>query len=189
MNTSEVKDLIAHNRMKEAIKATQELTKESELKNDADSISSTYFELERLIIRRLISFREERLERASITDRIQHLLDLHDLYYFKELKNTTQQLLGEISNQHDFSKETHDDLVQLANESKDFDQLTSKDQVKKEKLTGFKAFLEKFKDPNSTYSKSIESVKNGISIVRKMARTYNNIAQWVGMPQVPNVFT
>ena len=49
-------------------------------------------------------------------------------------------------------------------------------------------FLEKLSDPNSDYTKVITGTQKGIELAQKVGRTYNKFAQWLAMPQVPDLF-
>ena len=49
-------------------------------------------------------------------------------------------------------------------------------------------FLENVNNAESTISRAIKQTKNGIDIVQKVARHYNSIAEWCGLPTIPQVF-
>ena len=49
-------------------------------------------------------------------------------------------------------------------------------------------FLDKLSDPNSDYNKVIIGTQKGIELAQKVGRTYNKFAQWLAMPQVPDLF-
>ena len=48
-------------------------------------------------------------------------------------------------------------------------------------------FLDKLGDPNSDYNKVITGTQKGIEYAQKVGRTYNKFAQWLAMPQVPDL--
>jgi len=48
-------------------------------------------------------------------------------------------------------------------------------------------FLDKLSDPNSEYSKVITGTQKGIDLIQKVGRTYNKFAQWLAMPQIPDL--
>jgi internalin A len=48
--------------------------------------------------------------------------------------------------------------------------------------------LDKLSDPNSDYNKVIIGTQKGIELAQKVGRTYNKFAQWLSMPQVPDLF-
>jgi internalin A len=49
-------------------------------------------------------------------------------------------------------------------------------------------FLDKLSDPNSDYNRIITGTQKGIELAQKVGRTYNKFAQWLAMPQVPDLF-
>ena len=49
-------------------------------------------------------------------------------------------------------------------------------------------FLEKVADENSSFHKVIKKAKNGIELAQKVGKTYNKLAQWLALPQVPDLF-
>ena len=49
-------------------------------------------------------------------------------------------------------------------------------------------FLEKLDDKNSDYHKIISGTKEGIILAQKVGKTYNGFAQWLALPQVPDLF-
>jgi hypothetical protein len=63
--------------------------------------------------------------------------------------------------------------------------------TEKEKLTGplnnLRIFLKKLGDEKSDYSKILKGAKKGVDMFKKVGRTYNKVAQWLALPQVPDV--
>ena len=51
-----------------------------------------------------------------------------------------------------------------------------------------KRIVEELEDENSMLNKTVRGIKNGISIAQDIAKGYNEIAQWCGLPQVPKPF-
>jgi hypothetical protein len=49
-------------------------------------------------------------------------------------------------------------------------------------------FLQKLEDKNSKYHKIISGTKKGIELAQKLGKTYNKFAQWLALPQVPDLF-
>jgi hypothetical protein len=49
-------------------------------------------------------------------------------------------------------------------------------------------FLKELEDKNSKYHKSISGTKKGIDMAQKLGKTYNKFAQWLALPQVPDLF-
>ncbi|AKB37101.1 Leucine-rich repeat containing protein [Methanosarcina siciliae C2J] len=55
-------------------------------------------------------------------------------------------------------------------------------------LNKLNRFLTKLSDPDSDYNKVITGTQKGIEQAQKLGRTYNKFAQWLAMPQVPDLF-
>jgi hypothetical protein len=55
-------------------------------------------------------------------------------------------------------------------------------------LNNLRIFLKKLGDDKSDYSKILRGAKKGVETLQKAGRTYNKVAQWLALPQVPNVF-
>jgi UDP-N-acetylglucosamine 1-carboxyvinyltransferase len=49
-------------------------------------------------------------------------------------------------------------------------------------------FILEAKDKNSNLGRTLISMKDGLILLQKIAKRYNKIAQWFGMPQVPDAF-
>lgn len=48
--------------------------------------------------------------------------------------------------------------------------------------------LEKFNDSNSDMNKILKQSKEGVKKIQKLAKVYNKFAQWLALPQVPDIF-
>jgi hypothetical protein len=62
---------------------------------------------------------------------------------------------------------------------------------KKELVKPFKKvgrFLEKLGDEKSNFNNVLKGTKKGIELAQKVGKTYNKFAQWLALPQVPEVF-
>lgn len=55
-------------------------------------------------------------------------------------------------------------------------------------LNKLSRFLVKLSDPDSNYNKVIKGTEKGIELAQKLGKTYNKFAQWLAMPQVPDLF-
>jgi small GTP-binding protein len=55
-------------------------------------------------------------------------------------------------------------------------------------LSKLSRFLIKLSDPESEYNKIIKGTQKGVEHAHKLGRTYNKFAQWLAMPQVPDLF-
>lgn len=69
------------------------------------------------------------------------------------------------------------------------EQLTDKEEVKKKGvLNKIKRVLDACEDENSKLHKTIKGINSGVGIAQDIAKGYNDIAQWIGLPQVPKPF-
>ena len=55
-------------------------------------------------------------------------------------------------------------------------------------LNRIKRMLDELGEEDSALNKAIKGVKHGVSIAQDVGKMYNRVAQWVGAPQVPDVF-
>lgn len=55
-------------------------------------------------------------------------------------------------------------------------------------LNKLNRFLVKLSDSDSNYNKVIKGTEKGLEYAQKLGRTYNKFAQWLAMPQVPELF-
>lgn len=65
---------------------------------------------------------------------------------------------------------------------------TPEDVKKKGIVNKLKRIVDEFADENSNLHKTVKGIKTGIGIAKDIAKGYNEIAQWVGFPQVPEPF-
>ena len=105
------------------------------------------------------------------------------------LKEGFDELKSYLSEQDDeASKEAIKNIDDL---STDIDQLENA--TDKSKLPGIlgriQDFFKRLEDGNDTVTKAISVTKHGIKTIKKIAKNYNNIAQWIGLPMVPPLFT
>jgi len=49
-------------------------------------------------------------------------------------------------------------------------------------------FMQELDDENSKFNKVVKGTKKGIELGQKLGNTYNKFAQWLAMPQVPDLF-
>jgi len=65
----------------------------------------------------------------------------------------------------------------------------SPEEVKKSGIKGkLQRLMNDLEDENSKLHKTVKGIKNGVSVAQDIAKRYNDIAQWVGWPQVPQPF-
>ncbi len=55
-------------------------------------------------------------------------------------------------------------------------------------MNKLRRFLEKVADEKSDYNKAIKGVTKGVEIAQNVGKTYNNFAEWLVLPQIPDLF-
>lgn len=107
----------------------------------------------------------------------------HDISYAIGTINEIKDLLPSASPELLVLNDLEGALVSIEKEE-------NPDVVKKSSaMSKFKKFLDKVKDGNEDIKKVMETSANTVDIFRDLAGKYNKIAEWCGLPQVPNVFT
>ncbi|MFA5072347.1 MAG: leucine-rich repeat domain-containing protein [Nitrospirota bacterium] len=66
----------------------------------------------------------------------------------------------------------------------DDNQITDIDKTPFKRL---KRILDEINDPDSTLNRIISASKKGVDATKKLARTYNKFAEWLGLPTIPRV--
>jgi GTPase SAR1 family protein len=98
--------------------------------------------------------------------------------------NELAQLLAEGNH-----KEEAKELQNAAKTLELAEQCKTPEEVKKKGIAGrLKRVAEELADENSKLHKSVKGIKSAVSIAQEIAKGYNDIAQWVGWPQVPKPF-
>jgi hypothetical protein len=65
----------------------------------------------------------------------------------------------------------------------------NKDEVKKKGIANrIKRIIDEFSDEKSTLNKAVTGLKNGISFAQDIGKGYNDVAQWLRLPQIPRPF-
>ena len=96
--------------------------------------------------------------------------------------NDLAQLLMENGNKEE-AQELHKTAELLQTEEG-----SPKEEIKRKGVFNrVKRIIEELGDENSKLHNSIEGLKYGIRIAQDIGQTYNNIAQWAGLPQVPQI--
>ncbi|MCX6583224.1 MAG: AAA family ATPase [Candidatus Aminicenantes bacterium] len=82
------------------------------------------------------------------------------------------------------------ELAGLAKIEDGLDELTLEAEKKElaKPLNKLGRFLEKIGENDSRLNKILEGTKKGMYLARKLGRTYNKFAQWLALPQVPDIF-
>jgi len=129
------------------------------------------------------------ITRAGITKRILLFLSEYELVCITDLKNNFVALTDNIE-----QNATHEDKAVVVEEAKQItadlqsiDVAEKKEDVKPGVIKRIGDFIAKFHDKNSTQSKVLATIKDGVSVVQELGKKYNSIAQWFLLPQIPTV--
>lgn len=82
--------------------------------------------------------------------------------------------------------ELRKDLEEISGRLDDVGPQSEKDNLYKP-MNKLHRFLEQLKNRNSKYYKIIKGTKRSVELAQKIAKTYNKIAQWLALPQVPDL--
>ena len=86
-------------------------------------------------------------------------------------------------------KEEAEELENVVSALEQVESSESKEEVKKKGVANsLKRVVDELNNKESGLHKAINGIKNGLSIVQDIAKGYNGIAQWAGLPQVPMPF-
>ena len=103
------------------------------------------------------------------------------------LQGNLNELAGQLKKQG--GKEEAEDLFEAAKILDNFNEEQEPKEVKKSGLlNGLKRIIEDLGDEESTLYKRVDGVRKSVRIAQDIAAKYNEIAQWVGWPQVPKPF-
>lgn len=104
------------------------------------------------------------------------------------LQGELNHLLGSLK-KAGYDDEDTQELEEAISDLSDVEKIEDKEKlIKSGRLIKLKNFIEELSDENSSKRKTIEKVKNGVKTLQSIASKYNDIAQWVGWPQVPRPF-
>lgn len=103
------------------------------------------------------------------------------------LQEDIEEMLQSIP-QNEFGKQ-RDLLLEVAHSLKSLDSSADPELlVNPEKFSALKELIEQFTLEDSKFNKAIKGAENIHSIAKKIAQKYNKIAEWTGMPRVPEIF-
>ncbi len=115
----------------------------------------------------------------------QTIFNFHDCNI--SLQGNLNELAGSlVQNGH---KEQAKELENIANALEQVEQCQDKNEIKKKGIGNkLKRFTDELVDKDSQLHKTIKGIKHGVSIAQDIAKGYNDLAQWAGLPQVPKPF-
>ncbi len=150
-----------------------------------DAVTGQYIDLKSIIDKLEINIKNLTLGSGDIIDN-----SIHNTFNFQNCNINLQSNLNELARL--FKKtgnlEEAEELEYTAEVLDEAKQL-QKDEIKKKGVfNNVRRFLEDLGDDKSKLHKTVKGLKRGISIAQDIAKTYNDIAQWAGLPQVPKPF-
>ena len=106
-----------------------------------------------------------------------------------DLQGHLNDLAGELEKETNADKETVKELKDMASALETVEDVEESKAVKKLGVANkLKRFMGNLENKDSKLHKSIKSTKKYVGIAQDIAKSYNDIAQWVGLPQVPKPF-
>jgi len=85
--------------------------------------------------------------------------------------------------------EEAEELEEIIDTLTEAEQCKKPDEIKKKGfINKMQRFFKNLENENTNLHRAVKIVKNGVSIAQDIAKGYNEIAQWVGFPQVPKPF-
>lgn len=98
--------------------------------------------------------------------------------------NELADLLDEVGN-----SEEAETLKNTTNALEKLEQCKTPEEVKKKGLANrLKRLVEDLNNEDSNLRKAVDGVEKGIDVAQDIAKRYNSIAEWAGLPQVPTAF-
>jgi hypothetical protein len=116
---------------------------------------------------------------------------VHKTFNFQNCNINLQGSLNDLAGSLKRSGDIEDaEILEEAAEALDVAEAckTPEEVKKKGVLNKLKRIIEDLGDEDSKLHKTIEGIKKGIDIAQDIAKGYNDIAQWAGLPQVPKPF-
>ncbi len=113
--------------------------------------------------------------------------------FTNEIKNNLPNLIDQIN---ELRSQLPDEHKFIISELKDIDQeLLELEEceindasIKKSTFKKLKRVLEQINDEDSELNKTLSASKKTIDAAQKIGSTYNNFAEWLGLPQIPRIF-
>jgi small GTP-binding protein len=116
---------------------------------------------------------------------------IHNTFNFKDCNINLQGNLNDLARQLTKAGKTEEagELKEAAALLAEAEECTKPEEIKKKGIAaGLQRFAEKLGDEESSLCKTIKGIEKGIGVAQDIAKGYNKIAKWLGLPHVPNVF-
>ena len=116
---------------------------------------------------------------------------IHNTFNFHECNIGLQSNLNDLA--RSLSKAGHgEEAVELKTAAEALEKVEKSESPEEIKKTGLanrlKRLVDELADKDSKLHRTVEGIKYGVGIAQDIAKGYNDIAQWLGMPQVPKPF-
>src|SRR5690349_11611196 len=190
MTTDDVRKLISNNQLQQAFTACDQLALPDDFKSKLLALKASYREYNNHRIDGDMRSDDLEITRAGITKRILLFLSEYELVCITDLKNNFVALTDNIENNatHEDKAVVVDEAKQITADLQSIDTAEKKEDVKPRVIKRIGDFIAKFHDKDSTQSKVLTTIKDGVNFVQELGKKYNSIAQWFMLPQIPTVF-
>jgi len=189
MTTDDVRKLIANNQLQQALTASDQLALPDDFKSKLLALKAGYREYNNHRIDGDMRSDDLEITRSGITKRMLLFLSEYELVCITDLKNNFVALTDNIENNatHEDKAVVVDEAKQITADLQSIDTAEKKEDVKPGVIKRIGDFIAKFQDKNSTQSKVLATIKDGVSVVQELGKKYNSVAQWFLLPQIPTV--
>jgi len=96
--------------------------------------------------------------------------------------------LGKLATALKANNEEHAVVNELLQEAQNSQALKPEDLAGSSTLRKLRRFIERLSEADDKVGKTISGLKRGVELAQSLARYYNQLAQWFGLPQVPRPF-
>ncbi len=189
MTTDDVRKLIGNNQLQQALTACDQLGLPDDFKTRLITLKASYREYNNHRIDGDMRSDDLEITRAGITKRMLVFLSEYEIVCITDLKNNFVALTDNIEqNATDENKAVVvDEAKQITADLASIDTAEKKEDIKPGVIQRIGDFIAKFQDKNSTQSKVLSSVKDGVSMLQQIGKKYNSVAQWFLLPQIPTI--
>lgn len=189
MTTNDIRKLVSNNQLQQALTSSEQLELPDDFKSKLIAVKASYREYNNHRIDGDMRNDDIEIMRAGITKRIMLFLSEFEIVCLVDLKNNFMELTDKIDKNavHDEKEKVVEEAKQITGDLESIDVAEKKEDVKPGVIKRIGDFLAKFQDKDSTQSKVLSTVKDGMSMIQQLGKKYNSVAQWFLLPQIPNI--
>ncbi len=189
MTTNDIRKLVANNQLQQSLTSCEQLGLADDFKSKLITLKASYREYNNHRIDGDMRSDDIEIMRAGITKKILIFLSEFEIVYIVDLKNNFVELSDKIEEDaaHENKEEVVAEAKQITNDLQSIDSAAKKEDIKPGVIKRIGDFIAKFQDKDSTQSKVLSTVKDGINMVQQLGKKYNSVAQWFMLPQIPNI--